>query len=537
MVVTLIIIFEDASNYLDLTKLPSNTLIISKRKLFGVSRNIVIEDLRPYVGLPGILLREGFNSIAYSYITLSRQCQKIIEVIKESDNVLLIAHGYSGFDSGGSIALISSLNKFVSKLTIIIIFDPLSNANARNKIKLYMLLKSLLLIHSLGQEIGKRLTIILIDSSKVNKKVLTALTKVLYTLNKYIEKSGLFIIGLKRLSIPINQVALLTKALNLKEKIKKIEYGIQVSLALLNKVLDMAPTQFWEKARKDKDNIWPIKYVLRRIREQRNKLIESVHVMLDTLSRSHVTLLPDKDILGKIVYFVLYGHSMDYMFKDEEFIMGIFAKYNYLKSNQYFLIDVEKVDTERDNYIILSTKLGRYVEKFVIEYFPKIPIVKVEDPDYWYMVLSMKIVNVFSTLLDSPIMSILNDLEKTYFNSLNVVITIDELIPPKFILLNKHIDAKIFSRIPILDIDGIYEVICKILDSLIILPEEEINNKIDYLSKVFPEIGKIVNLPSYYYVDLLEKIKYVERKINDERRYLLSRLYSVLKYISPYVTQ
>ena len=76
MVVTLIIIFEDASNYLDLTKLPSNTLIISKRKLFGVSRNIVIEDLRPYVGLPGILLREGFNSIAYSYITLSRQCQK-----------------------------------------------------------------------------------------------------------------------------------------------------------------------------------------------------------------------------------------------------------------------------------------------------------------------------------------------------------------------------------------------------------------------------------------------------------------------------
>jgi len=185
VVVTLIIIFEDASNYLDLTKLPSNTLIISKRKLFGASRNIVIEDLRPYVGLPGILLREGFNSIAYSYITLSRQCQKIIEVIKESDNVLLIAHGYSGFDSGGSIALISSLNKFVSKLTIIIIFDPLSNANARNKIKLYMLLKSLLLIHSLGQEIGKRLTIILIDSSKVNKKVLTAITKVLYTLNKY----------------------------------------------------------------------------------------------------------------------------------------------------------------------------------------------------------------------------------------------------------------------------------------------------------------------------------------------------------------
>ena len=529
----MIIIFEDASNYIDLTKLPPNTLIISKRRLFGVSRNIVIEDLRPYVGLPSILLREGFNSIAYSYITLNRQYQKITEVVKDTDNVLLIAHGYSGFDSGASIALINNLIKFIPKLTIMVIFDPLSHANARNKIKLYILLKSLLLIHSLGQESGKRLTIILIDSSKVNKKVLTAITKVLHAVNKYIEKSGLFIIGLKRLSIPINQVALLTRALNLKEEIGKIEYGIQVSLALLNKVLDMAPTRFWERARKDKDDIWPIKYVLRRIREQRNKLIESIHVMLETLNRSQVTILPDKDVLGKIVYFILYSHSIDYMFKDEEFIMSIFAKYNYLKNNQYYLINVEKIYNEIDHYIVLSTELSKYVEKFVMEYFPKIQIVEVEDPDYWYMVFSMKFVNVFSTLLDSPITGILNDLEKTYFNSLNVVITIDELIPPKFRLVNKHIDTKIFSKIPIFDVAGIYEVVCKVLNSLITQTEEEVNIKIDYLSKVFPDIGKIINLPSYYYVDLLEKIKYVEGRISEERQYLLTRLYNVLRYISP----
>jgi len=50
---------------------------------------------------------------------------------------------------------------------------------------------------------------------------------------------------------------------------------------------------------------------------------------------------------------------------------------------------------------------------------------------------------------------------------------------------------------------------------------------------VFPDIGKIINLPSYYYVDLLEKIKYVEGRISEERQYLLTRLYNVLRYISP----
>lgn len=529
----MIIVFEDASNYLDLTKLPPNTLFISKRRLFGISRNIVIEDLRPYIGLPSILLREGFNSIAYSYITLNRQYQKLAEIIKNTSNVLLITHGYSGFDSGASIALINNLIKFIPKLSIIVVFDPLSHTNARNKIKLYILLKSILLLHSLSQEQGKRLTIILVDSSKVNRKVLTATIKVLYTINKYISNSGLSIIGLKRLFIPINQVELLIRALNLKEEIKKIEYGAQISLALLNKVLDTAPTRFWERARRDKDDIWPIKYVLRRIREQRNKLIESIHVMLDTLNLSPVSILPDKNVLSKIAYFILYSYSIDYLFKDEEFIMSIFTKYNYLKNNQYYPVDVKSIDKNSDHYIVLSTQLSKYVEKFIIKYFPNKAIFKVEDPDYWYMVLSMKFTSIFGTLLESPIIDIINDLEKTYFNSLNVVITVDELIPPKLLLIDKHIDSKIFSKIPIFDIAGIYEAISKILDSLVVGDTEKIAMNIEYLSKVLPDIGKIIRLPSYYYIDLLDKIKYIEEKIDGEKRHLLLRIYDVLKYIGP----
>lgn len=195
----------------------------------------------------------------------------------------------------------------------------------------------------------------MIDSSKVNRKALTAIIKVLYTINKYISNSGLSIIGLKRLFLPINQVKLLIRALNIKEEIKKIEYGAQISPALLNKVLDTAPTRFWERTRRDKDNIWPIKYVIRRIREQRNKLIESIHVMLDTLNLSPVSILPDKSILGKIVYSILYSYSVDYLFKDEEFIMSIFTKYNYLKDNQYYLVNVRSIDKNSDQYIILST--------------------------------------------------------------------------------------------------------------------------------------------------------------------------------------
>lgn len=56
---------------------------------------------------------------------------------------------------------------------------------------------------------------------------------------------------------------------------------------------------------------------------------------------------------------------------------------------------------------------------------------------------------------------------------------------------------------------------------------------IEYLSKVLPDIGKIIKLPPYYYIELLDKIKYIEEKIDREKRHLLLRLYDVLKYIGP----
>ncbi len=530
----MIIVFEDASNYLNLTKLPLNTLIISRRKLFGISRNIVIEDLRPYVGLPGILLREGFNSLAYSYITLNRQYQRVSDVLKNTDNVLLVVHGFSGFDAGSSIALVNNIIKTANKILVIIIYDPMQHIKARDKIKFYVLIKTLLLIQSLAQRLGKEVVIALIDSSRVNKRSLTAITQVLYATNKYISGAGISIIGLRRLVIPINQIKLLVKAISLKDAIREIEAGATVCLALLNKILDRAPAQFWEKARRNKDDIWPIKYVLRRVNEERNKLIESIRVMLDTLNRSEITILPDKDVLGRIVYNIIRGRSIEYIFSDEDLIMGILAKYNYLKNYQYYLVDLKGVEEgEKNYYIVYSSSLDKFIRNYMEKYFTRVPLVSVEDNDYWYTILSMRNINVFSSLLKNPLKDLLKDLEDTYYSSLNVIITVDELFPPKLVLVGKHIDIRIFSRIPVFSTEGLYEVLHELIINIESMPREMISSKINLLFRILRDLGKIISLPTYHYVDLLEKIKDMEKRISSERRNYLLRIYDLLKYVSP----
>ncbi len=531
----MLIVMETAGNYVDLSRLPEDTVILSKRRLFGIERNIVVEDLRPYMSLPGILLREGFNSITYTYITLERQIQRILNIVNKDEYDLIIAYGTSGFDIGVTLSLVKNCFEVKKNIGILIIVDDLEKVSTRNKVKLYVFLKLLLIMSSFYTVSGRKLFITIVEANRINIKALTYIARILYEIIPSIESSGLHVIGFRRFILPIDYIKCLIDALKMNTEIKELENSVKIYLALLNKILDKASAAFWEKARRNRDDVWPIKYVLRNLGKQKEKLTVATKVLVTTLDNNIITIKPNKKVLSKIALNIIKNVPLQTLFSDEEFVADVLANFSFLKENMYYPLNIELKDITPDKvYLVISNELYDYVEKYIEKFFLNIDVVRSKINGLWFMVFGFIRINVFGKLPLSPFSKILGELEDIHSSSLNVIITIDEIYPKNITLGQYTIPIDITMKIILYDVDSLYYLLKRIMDKIEMgIVDNEVLDAIRYITQHIVLISRLTSFPTYYYLDLLKKLKSIEYRYREKYKEQIEELYSILNYLKP----
>ncbi len=211
-------------------------------------KQLIVED----IGIPEFRspIYKGYESIMYVY-KLATCFLKNIDF--EEDYLTLLINGETGFDLGVSLKIIEILSRNPGKHIITVIVQVPSISSSGNVLSRFYAYYKILLLYDVYFNVVKKGSFrIIFLNPNIPKHVLSVICKI-YDMDKQVENTySLLNILLKIYKIPVMEAHGFLDLLLLRGEIEHSIKELKLIGSVLNRVLDEAPPEVWEKARRYK---------------------------------------------------------------------------------------------------------------------------------------------------------------------------------------------------------------------------------------------------------------------------------------------
>lgn len=245
-------------------------------KQFEKSEQIIIED----VGIPGSQAptTRGYDSIAYSYKLASLFLRG---VRFHDDKIEILISGSEGFDLGTSLRVLHNISNYeeVPEIHLFIETPSLRN-NAFVLGRFYAWLKTVFLYDIFFNSRKEGTMKIVFLSPEQPQQLYKLLVDIVEKTSVKDNIYSVIDLRIKRFLFPLLDLITLSKLLSIRGRIDEMLNEYKSILVLLNHLLDEAPPDLWEIARKDKNIIWKSIFPYRRIYSRMYYLDENLRKVL-----------------------------------------------------------------------------------------------------------------------------------------------------------------------------------------------------------------------------------------------------------------
>ncbi len=267
-------------------------------------KQLIVED----IGIPEFRspIYKGYESIMYVY-KLATYFLKSIDF--EENYLTLLINGETGFDLGVSLKIIEILSREPERhITTIIVQVPSISSSGNVLSRFYAYYKILLLYDVYFNIVKKGSFRIIFLNPNVPQYILSVICRI-YDMNKQVENTySLLNILLKIYKIPVMEAHGFLDLLLLKGEIEHKIKELKLIGSMLSRVLDEAPPEVWEKARRYKKLFRKIKILAQKLITMNTRVEDKIRNYLSTIIlrdnyTSHVVEVKD------VVELLLKGYS------------------------------------------------------------------------------------------------------------------------------------------------------------------------------------------------------------------------------------
>ncbi len=266
-------------------------------------KQLIIED----IGIPEFRspIYKGYESIMYVY-KLASFFLKNIDFVE--DRLTLLINGEIGFDLGVSLKIIEILSRDPRKQITVIVQVPNISLSGNVLSRFYAYYKILLLYDVYFNTIRKGSFRIIFLNPNVPSHILSIICRV-YDMDKQVEDTySLLNILLRIYKIPLIEARGFLDLLLLKGEIEHKIKELKLTGSMLNRVLDEAPPEVWEKARRYKKLFRKVRLFVQRLIAMNTRVEEKISDYLSTVVIrddyiSHIVEVKD------VIELLLKGHS------------------------------------------------------------------------------------------------------------------------------------------------------------------------------------------------------------------------------------
>ena len=242
-------------------------------------KQLIIED----IGIPEFRspIYKGYESIMYVYKLASYFLRNIDF---DEDRLTLLINGETGFDLGVSLKIIEILSRDPGRhTTTVIVQVPSASLSGNILSRFYAYYKILLLYDVYFNAIRKGSFRIIFLNPNIPQHVLSVIYRV-YDMNKQVENTySLLSIFLRIYKIPVMEAHGFLDLLLLKGEVEHKIKELKLIGSMLSRILDEAPPEVWEKARKYRKLFRKVKSSIQKLIAMNTKVEEKIRSYLSTV--------------------------------------------------------------------------------------------------------------------------------------------------------------------------------------------------------------------------------------------------------------